>query len=153
MDRQWRRDVINSAPLEVRDRLKERSCLADLDRQYSLGEICAITRAAPARMLGLTNKGHLGPGADADITIYDPHENQETMFQLPRYVIKAGQTIIDNGELRAAPQGKTLHVAPDYDPGCEADIAAWFERCYTVQFENYPVGDEYVPHPEKIACG
>ena len=56
--------------------------------------------AGPARILGLKNKGHLGPGADADITIYTPHENKETMFELPRYVIKAGQIIVETGEIR-----------------------------------------------------
>ena len=66
--------------------------LADLDREYTLNEIAIITRAGPARILGLKHKGHLGPGADADITIYTPHENKETMFELPRYVIKAGRS-------------------------------------------------------------
>ena len=31
-----------------------------------------LMSANPALILGLTNKGHLGPGADADITIIDP---------------------------------------------------------------------------------
>jgi len=47
------------------------TALPDLDREYSLNEIAIITRAGPARLLGLKNKGHLGAGADADITIYD----------------------------------------------------------------------------------
>ena len=31
--------------------------------------VAVITRASPARLLGLKNKGHLGVGADADITL------------------------------------------------------------------------------------
>ena len=42
-----------------------------------LNEIAIITRAGPARILGLKNKGHLRVGADADITIYTPHDNQD----------------------------------------------------------------------------
>ena len=68
--------------------------------QYTLSEIAIITRAGPARILGLKNKGHLGPGADADITIYTPNPNQETMFELPRFVIKAGR--ISSSRARSA---------------------------------------------------
>ena len=47
------------------------SALLDgLDRQFTLDEIAIITRAGPARLLGLRHKGHLGAGADADVTIY-----------------------------------------------------------------------------------
>jgi formylmethanofuran dehydrogenase subunit A len=149
MDRSWRRDVLKTLHPLVR----ERSTLADLDREYTLSEICIITRSGPARMLGLKHKGHLGAGADADITIYSPHENKETMFELPRYVIKAGEIIVDGGEIRDPPIGKTLHVAPAYDPGAEADIARWFEQHYSIQFLNYPVTDDYLTHAEQVGCG
>src|SRR5438046_9561316 len=106
MDRTWRQDVLKT----VNPLVRERSSLAELDREYSLYEICIITRSGPAKILGLKNKGHLGPGADADITIYTPHENKETMFELPRYVIKSGQVIVEQGEIREPLIGKTLHV-------------------------------------------
>lgn len=149
MDRTWRRDVLAT----VNPHVREHSTLADLDREYTLNEICIITRAGPARILGLKNKGHLGVGADADITIYTPHENAQTMFELPRYVIKAGQIIVEQGELRAPVQGRTLHVAPEYDLGVEADIAQWFERYYSIRFRNYPVSDEYLHEHETVPCG
>ncbi len=149
MDRTWRRDMLKT----VHPLVRERTVLADLDREYSLAEICIITRSGPARMLGLKHKGHLGPGADADLTIYTPDENKQTMFELPRYVIKAGEVIVDGGEIRATPSGKTLHVAPDYDPGIEADLAGWFEQYYSIQLANYPVSADYLPHAEQVDCG
>ncbi len=85
MDRTYRADILKTCHPLVRERCQ----LGDLTREYTLNEIAIITRAGPARILGLKNKGHLGPGADADITIYTPHENKETMFELPRMVIKA----------------------------------------------------------------
>jgi formylmethanofuran dehydrogenase subunit A len=148
MDRTWRADVLKT----VHPRVLERSSLADLNREYTLGEICIITRAGPARILGLKHKGHLGPGADADITVYTPHENQQTMFELPRYVLKAGQMIVEQGEVRDPVQGKTLHVAPDYDRDIESDIAEWFEKYYSIRFRNYAVGDEYLQEHETVAC-
>ena len=102
-------------------------------------EIAIITRAGPARILGLKHKGHLGPGADADVTIYQPDANQETMFEMPRYVIKAGRLIVENGEMREDFYGKTLHVAPEYDRDVEPDIKDWFEDTYSIQWRNYPV--------------
>ena len=59
MDRTYRADVLRT----VHHTVREKSVLADLDRQYTLSEICTITRAAPARLLGLASKGHLGVGA------------------------------------------------------------------------------------------
>jgi formylmethanofuran dehydrogenase subunit A len=146
MDRTYRQDVLKKCPKSV----KERSTLADLDREYSMNEIAIITRAAPAKILGLTNKGHLGPGADADVTIYTPHENKETMFELPRMVIKSGRVMIEDGEIRDPLLGKTLHVAPDYDHDVEADIRAWFEQYYSIQWHNYPVDDSYLHDSELV---
>ena len=119
--------------------MREQSALAHLDRQYTLSEIAIITRAGPARILGLTHKGHLGPGADADVTIYTPDPNQETMFALPRFVIKAGRIIVEQGEIREETYGKTLHVAPEYDQDVEKDIKRWFEEAYSIRWRNYPV--------------
>ncbi len=140
MDRTYRQDVLKTCHPEVR----ERSTLGDLDREYTLNEIAIITRAGPARILGLKDKGHLGAGADADITIYTPHDNKETMFELPRMVIKSGRVIVEQGEIRDPLNGKTLHVQPDYDHDVEADIQTWFEKYYSIRWRNYPVDLSYL---------
>jgi len=74
------------------------------------------------------------------------------MFELPRFVIKAGQVLIDQGDLREPVLGKTLHVAPDYDHDVESDIARWFETYNTIRFANYPVGPEYLGENEIVPC-
>jgi formylmethanofuran dehydrogenase subunit A len=146
MDRTYRQDVLKKCP----EKIVERCALRDLDREYTLNEIAIITRAAPAKILGLTNKGHLGPGADADVTIYTPHENKETMFELPRVVIKSGRVMIENGEIRDPFIGKTLHVAPEYDRDVESDIQAWFEQYYSIRWRNYPVDKSYLHDDELV---
>jgi formylmethanofuran dehydrogenase subunit A len=75
------------------------------------------------------------------------------MFELPKYVIKAGQMLVEDGEARAPVQGKTLHVAPEYDPTVENDIESWFEQYYSIRFRNYPVSDSYLQDAEKVPCG
>jgi formylmethanofuran dehydrogenase subunit A len=149
MDKQYRRDMLKTVNQSFRDR----SVLADLDREYSLYEIAIITRAGPARILGLTNKGHLGVGADGDVAIYTPNDDKEEMFALPRYVIKAGQVLVEEGDLRESHDGRSLHVAPTYDPGLEKDIAEWFEQYYSIRFRNYPVDASYLSEPVQVACG
>ena len=149
MDRTFRQDVLKT----VHPAVLERSTLKDLDREYTLSDICIITRSGPAKILGLKHKGHLGPGADADITIYTPHANKQVMFELPRYVIKSGRILVEDCELRETYDGKTLHVAPHFDRAIEADIADWFEKYYSIQFRNYPVSDAYLHGSEMIDCG
>ncbi len=146
MDRAHRQDMLQTVPRQIR----EQSVLADLDREYTLSEIAIITRAGPARILGLQHKGHLGPGADADVTIYTPSTNQETMFELPRFVIKAGRVIVEQGEIREEAYGKTLHVAPEYDRDVEPDIERWFEDGYSIRYRNYAVGAEDLTEQEVI---
>ena len=149
MDKSRREEVLNRVPAKV----KERCTLADLDREYTLNEIAIITRAAPAKMLGLTNKGHLGPGAEGDVTIYTPNADIQIMFELPRYVIRSGEIIVEEGEIRRLHEGKLLHVAPTYDAGAVPDIQEWFEKYYTIQFRNYPVDEHYLQKHEVIASG
>ncbi len=149
MDRSYREEILKT----VHPAVLERSQLADLTRTYTLNEIAIITRAGPARILGLKHKGHLGPGADADITIYTPHENKEIMFSLPRYVIKSGQILVEEGDIRLEHYGKTLHVAHAYDLAAEDNIRDWFEQFYSIRFRNYPVGREYLHEAEQISCG
>ena len=149
MDRTYRRDVLKT----VHPKVAEESGLADIDRQYTLKRNRRHHPAlAPARILGLKHKGHLGPGADADITIYNPHENKEVMFELPHYVIKGGEIIVEEGEVRASPIGRTLHVSPGYDAEIETDIAEWFEQFYSIRFRNYPVTADYLHDANEVAC-
>jgi formylmethanofuran dehydrogenase subunit A len=138
MDRGLRADWLKRLP----ERVRERSGLADLAREYTLTEIAIITRAAPARMLGLTAKGHLGPGADGDVAIYAPDADKQRMFALPRYLIKAGEVVLEDGDLRAAPNGTTRSVQPDHDPEIVTEIAAWFERDSSIRLANFPIQDE-----------
>jgi formylmethanofuran dehydrogenase subunit A len=146
MDRTYREELLATCPPQIR----ERSTLADLDREYTLNEIAIITRAGPARILGLKNKGHLGVGADADITIYTPSADRRTMFDLPRLVIKAGKVIVEQGELRDPGFGKTLYVEPNYDLGRVNEIRNWFSDRYTIAWPNYSIGDEELAETEPI---
>jgi formylmethanofuran dehydrogenase subunit A len=134
MDRSYRDDQLK----RVNHRMLAGSALADgLSREYTLYEVAIITRAGPARLLGLAHKGHLGVGADADVTIYMRHADVSLMFSTPRFVIKGGTVVVEEGHLRRAPQGQRHVVRPDYDPAIEPRVREHIERYYSVAFENY----------------
>lgn len=122
---------------EVHPTVRERSALRDLTREYTLEEIAIITRAAPARMLGLTGKGHLGMGADADVTLYSPHADKELMFSAPRFVFKGGTCLVEQGELRAEVPGKTLFVQPPLETVDAAPLEAWFNQHASLAAHNF----------------
>ena len=138
MDRSYRDECLK----RVNATLLAGSALADgLSREYTLSEIAVVTRAGPARLLGLKDKGHLGIGADADITVYTPNADWSVMFSTPRFVIKGGTVVVEEGQLRRAPSGRRLHVRPGFDREIEGPLRSFFERHATVSFDNYPVGD------------
>lgn len=133
-------------------KIKSRICLPEITREYTLYEIATIISAGPARALGLEQKGNLGLGKDADVVIYDDHEDIAHMFGHPRYVIKAGEIVIEDGDIRETPQGREFMVQPDYDPSTDAFLQPLFEDCYTMSFENYPVELERIEHSEIREC-
>jgi len=146
MDREFRREEIK----KVNQRALRSTQLPDLEREYTLNEIAIITRAGPARALGLEHKGQLGPGAEADITIYDEMADREMMFNAPRFVIKSGEPIIDNHEFVGDHAGRILHISPAYDEDIVDQVRPFFENYYSIEFDNYAVSDQYLHDHEII---
>jgi len=136
MDRAYRDEQLR----RVQPRLLAGSALAEgLDREYTLREVAIVTRAGPARILGLPEKGHLGVGADADVTVYASDPDQARMFATPRYVVKSGVVVVEEGQLRRAPAGRRLHVRPPFDAAVTRTIRQHFDDYSTVRFANFPV--------------
>jgi formylmethanofuran dehydrogenase subunit A len=144
MDRDFRNRKLD----EIHPEAAAHSQLRHLDREYSLYEIAILTRAAPARSLGLADRGQLGVGAAADLVVYPDLADREAMFARPEYVFKDGQLIVRDGQVVAVVQG-ALHAArPEYDRGIEKPLKDYFERYMTVRMEHLQLGDD-----EVCACG
>jgi formylmethanofuran dehydrogenase subunit A len=146
MDRDFRNEQLKRANKKA---VQRTVLLDDLDREYTLEEIAIITRAGPARLLGLRDKGHLGAGADADVTVYDERDDREEMFATPRYVIKGGRVVVRDGELVEALAGDLLRVSASHDPAVEDVLRAQFDEHYTVQFDSYPVREPWLLEPAR----
>jgi formylmethanofuran dehydrogenase subunit A len=103
-DESFRREAFS----RIHPAVRRKSPLAAISRQYTLNELCIVTRAAPARIAGLPQKGHLGPGADADITLYRPDPDLSRMFAMPAKVFKGGVLVAEDGHVRRRVAGRLL---------------------------------------------
>jgi formylmethanofuran dehydrogenase subunit A len=130
----------------------KRIVLPELTREYTLYDIAIITSAGPARALGLPQKGHLGVGADADVAVYNDTKDVARMFAYPRYVLKGGEVVIEEGEIRKTVEGKGILARPTYDESVESFIRPLFQQYYTMSFDNYPVEMERIEHPDVRPC-
>ena len=151
------RKARNETMLEVNKACMKRSTLIDCYREYTFNEIATVTRAATAKALGMPHKGHLGVGADGDVSVYDinprlwrpsMHRELEKAFTLAKYTIKGGELVVRDGEILSTPQGSTYWVdakAPN-DDELVKDLEADFQKYITINFRNYPVEDAYLPH-------
>jgi len=144
MDKTFRNEKLAG----LNDDAQKLSNLGAIDREYSLYEIAIMTRAAPARTLGLVDRGHLAPGAAADITVYRPDPNPEVMFAKPAYVFKDGELVARDGAIVKVTWGNTHVVKPPYDAAIERPLASYFERFHTMRMSNFKIGDD-----EMCECG
>ncbi|WP_236581021.1 amidohydrolase family protein [Rhodococcus sp. T7] len=108
--------------------------------RMTMSELVTATSTAPARMFGLTTKGRLAPGFDADVVVFDPDATLEisakshhmavgyTPFEswrctsAPVRVLSRGETVFDGGEVLSSPgRGRYLHRSTGPFPAGEID--------------------------------
>ena len=124
MDKPFRDAAFATLPKSAR----EMSALPSIAREYTLQEIAILTRAGPARLLGIDRShGHLGVGAEADIAAYAIDDDRERMFGAARLLLKGGRVVARDGEI-AEPDlcGATHVVRPGWDGGIETRLASYF---------------------------
>jgi formylmethanofuran dehydrogenase subunit A len=140
MDRGFRNDMLQ----KIHPDAAAQSILGSLTREYTLDEIAILTRAGPARSLGLQDRGHLGAGASADITVYQDNADREAMFATPELVFKNGELIVRNGKVVKVVQGATHVVRPDFDRTIEKPLKDYFDRFHTIRMDNFKLSDEEI---------
>ncbi len=161
MSRKARTDTM----LELNKTVMKRTGLAGNYREYTFNEIATVTRAATAKALGLGHKGHLGPGADGDVSIYDldpvswrpsMYKELEKKLGTASYTIKGGEVVAKDGEVAATPMGTTFWVKGETPEDVRVefmkDLEESFRRYYTVNLNNYPVEDAYLPVQQPVTA-
>lgn len=138
MDRSFRNEAFAKLNLDA----QAMSNLNAIDREYSLYEIATMTRAGAAKLIGLHDRGHLGVGAGADITVYTEQDDKEAMFTKPDYVFKDGQLVVKNGTVVKVVWGKTHTAKPDFDKSVEKGLKDYFDQYHTIQLDNFKISDD-----------
>jgi formylmethanofuran dehydrogenase subunit A len=113
--------------------------LRSIARELTLDEIAVMTRAAPAKLLGLRDRGHLGAGAAADIAIYRDDPNREAMFATPAHVFKDGTLVARAGRVTATPVGGTYFVEPGYDRAIEKTLRRHWSDHGSIGFDQVAI--------------
>lgn len=135
MDKSFRNEAFAKLNLDA----QAMSNLTSLSREYSLYDIAIMTRAGAAKLIGLNDRGHLGIGAGADITVYTDQADREAMFAKPDYVFKDGELVVKDGKVVKVVWGATHTAKPAFDLGVEKDLAAYFDKYHTIQLDNFKI--------------
>lgn len=151
MDRELRAQWIETLPKEA----MAVTALPGLRREYSWPEIAIMTRAAPARLLGLGDRGHLAPGARADIAAYRPQADKAAMFRAPALVFKDGELIARDGVTIGHRFGRVLTVQPGFNRQIEGRLGRFYEDAYGVSPALFDVHEGVLPRQgsfEGVPC-
>jgi formylmethanofuran dehydrogenase subunit A len=140
MDAQERGRWIERLPMSA----MEITSLKEIRREYSLSEIAIMTRAAPARLLGLADRGHLGPGALADIAVYDDVPDRAAMFRNAHLLFKSGEIVVREGEMVNARAGRTLSVGPPTSSAMQKRLADYYEANHGYPADLFDVPESSV---------
>ena len=126
MSREVRREWLDALPKSA----VAMTSLPEIDREYTLTEIATMTRSSPARLLGTNDRGHLGAGAVADVSVYRPGEDLAAMFGKAAYVLKDGALVVRDGAVVKRTKGRALTVRPEPDAAMRRRLETYFDEGY-----------------------
>lgn len=158
MSKKARDDQIKA--FKYSDKVVDATEIANIDREISLYELAAMTRAGPAACLGLgQNYGGLKAGMNADIAIYDMNEETTDPAQIEKAyghvacLLKDGKICVRDGVVVDPGMKHTFWVDVKVKDNKQVmhDIREKFLKYYSVNEGNYPVPDSYAPHQHVIA--
>lgn len=110
--------------------------------------------------MGLTDRGHLGIGAKADVSIYDIDVNDfdttlmsnaeiiEKKLLNALYTIKDGEIVVKDGQITNLVKSKHLWCnvvgLEEEEEQLIRKIKPTFNKYYTIKYENYGVTNHYI---------
>lgn len=144
MDRNLRAEWMSRLPKDA----LEVTTLSSIAREYSLVDLAIMTRAAPAKLLGLTDRGHLGAGARADVAVYTPNGDKAKMFREAALVFKNGKLVIRDGGALDPLFGRTLRANPDFESAIKVRMRDYYQERYGLSPDFMTVADAAIDRPE-----
>ncbi len=151
MDRDLRAQWIATLPPDA----MAVTTLPAIAREYTLVDIATMTRAAPARLLGLKDRGHLAPGAVADIAVYAPGRDKAKMFREAALVFKNGELIVRDGQVLRPTYGRALNVRPESERAIARRMRDYYDQRYGLPPDFLSVPESAIDRPqpfETVPC-
>ncbi len=158
MSKKARDDQIKA--FKYSDKVVDATEVASIDRELTLYEIAAMTRAGPAAALGLSqNYGGLAPGMNADIAIYNFNDETtdpaaiEKAYGNVAFLFKDGKICVRDGVIVDPGMKHTFWVDVKVKENKQVmhDVREKFLKYYSVNEGNYLVPESYAPHQHVIA--
>lgn len=134
----------------------EMTTLPSITREYSFSDIATMTRVAPAKILGLPDRGHLAPGALADVAVYHDDPDRAAMFRFAHLVFKDGDLVIRDGRVTHYRFGKAMKVAPSFDRAINNRIKTYYDDLYGISPDLFKVPAAALGRENpfgEVACG
>ena len=151
MDRDLRAEWMAGLPAQA----LEVTTLPSIRREYSLTEIATMTRSAPARLLGLEDRGHLGPGALADVAVYSQTTDRAAMFRAAALVFKDGELVVRDGHVTRYRWGRALCVRPERDKAIDRRMSEYCAERYGLKPDFLKVSEGAIQRSdpfEPVSC-
>lgn len=147
--------------MKWKDKVIDASNIASMDRELGLYEIAQMTRAGPAKALGLLDiYGSLKEGSDGNVAVYNLNADElpsdpaliEDAFRNTAYTVKEGVIVVRDGKIVAEPPKHTLWTKVNMPENTQVmhDIREKFSTSYSINLENYPVFDENIHNARAI---
>jgi formylmethanofuran dehydrogenase subunit A len=124
------------------------STLASIDREYTFEEIAIMTRSAPAKLLGLADRGHLGAGAVADVAVYRKDKDIAKMLGRAALVFKDGDLVVRDGEVTHYRWGRALRLNPPPDGAIMRRLEDYHQRRYGLSLDWFTFPDSAIARDE-----
>lgn len=137
MDRDYRGEWFET----ISPAARKRSVLGELHREYSLYDVATMTRSAPAKLLGLTDRGSLRPGSLADIAVYRREGHWDQTFEHCAYLLKNGRVAVDDGKISSAERGRAQVVQAPFDQNVERRVDRYFKETHGIPAAALKIAD------------
>jgi formylmethanofuran dehydrogenase subunit A len=134
----------------------EMTTLPSITREYSFSDIATMTRVSPAKLLGLKDRGHLSPGALADVAVYNDDPDRAQMFRFAHLVFKDGDLVVRDGRVTHYRYGRALNVQPTYDAATDRRLSRYYDDLYGLSRDLFKVPTQAIAREyafEEVACG
>ncbi|MFI0849084.1 formylmethanofuran dehydrogenase subunit A [Mesorhizobium sp. IMUNJ 23232] len=145
------RDARNAMAADLSKPAMALSTLGSIDREYTFDEIAIMTRAAPAKLLGLRDRGHLGVGALADVAVYRRGEDIAKMLGSAALVFKNGDLVVQDGAVTHYRWGRALRLNPAPEKAMVRRLEDFYQDRYGLSLDWFSFPDSAIAREKPFA--